>query len=195
MQEATGQGLIAFWPWAAKKGLVKEATAGARRSAVSEVLDALGEKPESVDIRKLDVEDALRRFENLKSPKYTPGSLATYKSRFRKAVDDYLAYVDNPSGWRPGIKTRVGATHGSGKPSPRSVGGPSNQADSSASAAHHSPSNLSSGPRLIEYPFPVREGVVALIRLPMDLRLSEAKRLGAWLAALAMPDRGDEEVD
>jgi hypothetical protein len=193
MRDGTGQDLIRFWDWVVEKGLVKQATANARKTAVAEVLDVLGQDT-SLDIRQMDIEDALRRFENLKSAKYAPRSLSTYKSRFRKAVAEYLAYLDNPSGWRPDIKPR--ALRGKKTAVPTSSGtrvrGRSDdnpQEPVAASAAHPG----GGGPRLIDYPFPVREGVVAVLKLPMDLRSSEARRLASFLSALAMPDQKEDE--
>ena len=182
MNEGTGEDLMRFWAWVATKGLVKEPTAAARRSAVSEVLDALGDNASSVDVRTLDVEDALRRFENLKASKYTPNSLTTYKSRFRSAVSDYLAYLEDPSGWRPGVKERQRGPMKSGAPE-RPMKTPAENEAMSTSSWH-----VLSGARLIDYPFPIRSGVVAVLKLPTDLRESEARRLGAWLSALALPD-------
>lgn len=187
MQDGTGSGLITFWDWAGEKGLVKESTASARRTAISEVLDALGDAPDQIDIRTLDVADALRRFENLKSAKYTPGSLNTYKSRFRSAVEDYLQYLGEGSDWQPGIqsRTRKKKKRATGD---KSTSPPESQPSDTETAPTHS--SWPTGPRLIEYPFPVREGVVAVLKLPSDLSASEARRLGAWLDALALPDGG-----
>ena len=61
---------------------------------------------ESVDPATLDVEDVLRRWEMLRKNNFKAGSLNAYKSRFRKAIEDYSKWYENPSGWRPEIKTR-----------------------------------------------------------------------------------------
>ena len=193
MKNGTGQDLVRFWDWVVEKGLVKRATANARKTAAVEVLDALGEGT-SVDIRQLDVEDALRRFENLKSAKYTPSSLSTYKSRFRKAVAEYLAYLDNPSGWRPGIKPRTVRGKKTAVPSGSTTGARDQSHDDSHDTMGASTAHPGGGPRLIDYPIPVREGVVAVLKLPMDLRSSEARRLASWLSALAMPDEQEDEA-
>lgn len=186
MKNGTGADLIRFWEWVAEKGLVKQSTAGARRTAVTEVLDSLGDDPAEVDIQTLDVDDALRRFENLKSAKYTPGSLKTYKSRFTHAVDEYLTYLDDPSSWRPDIQTRKTRSQKKAEqPKKIEASGKTSPSESEGSAVQPS---WPGGSRLIEYPFPVREGVVAVLRLPTDLTAGEARRLGAWLQALALPD-------
>lgn len=185
IQDGTGSGLVSFWDWVGEKGIVKESTAGARRTAITEVLDALADDPDQIDVRTLDVSDALRRFENLKSAKYTPGSLNTYKSRFRSAVEEYLQYLDEGSDWQPGIQARTRK-----KKKKAAADNTTSRPESQPSSAEtpHAHSSWPSEPRLIEYPFPVREGVVAVLKLPSDLTASEARRLGAWLDALALPD-------
>ena len=39
---------------------------------------------------------------------------------------------------------------------------------------------------LIEYPYPLRSDLVVKILLPRDLRMIEAKRLGSYIATLAV---------
>ena len=41
---------------------------------------------------------------------------------------------------------------------------------------------------MIQYPFPIREGVVASLTLPTNLRKTEAKRLAAFLESLAVEE-------
>ena len=38
---------------------------------------------------------------------------------------------------------------------------------------------------LVEYPFPLREGRFAFLRLPADLKMADVKRLTAYLSTLA----------
>src|SRR5437899_6948204 len=76
-------------------------TASGLRAACTQVLSVLGEEADTVDIKTLDIEDTLTRFQNLKKREFTPGSLGTYKQRFRKAVTSYLDYLNDPGGWKP----------------------------------------------------------------------------------------------
>lgn len=39
---------------------------------------------------------------------------------------------------------------------------------------------------LVEYPFPLREGRLAYLRLPMDLKMAEVRRLVSYLNTLAV---------
>lgn len=54
------------------------------------------------------------------------------------------------------------------------------------------PPTSSDGPPMITYPFPLRPGVRGSVTLPEDLSPQEARRLGAFVAAIAM---GDEVSD
>lgn len=49
-------------------------------------------------------------------------------------------------------------------------------------------------PERITYPFPLRPGVVAELRLPSDLTLAEAKRLSGFLASLALAARPGKRI-
>jgi len=39
---------------------------------------------------------------------------------------------------------------------------------------------------MVEYPYPIREGQIARLILPRDLKTSEVKRLNAFMATLAV---------
>ena len=172
----TGQGLVEFLTYVTDKGLLNKNTAGALRAAARELLSVENKDLASIDVRKLDVDQLAHRFANLRAQKFAPQSLETYQSRFRKAVDMYLRYLDNPAGWRPEIRTRAA-------PSPERTGGRSNGGVPTAATL---PPPASSG--MIQYPFPIREGVVASLTLPTNLRKTEAKRLAAFLESLAVEE-------
>lgn len=185
MQDGTISGLLAFWSeYVPSKGLVKTATAQARSSAVSSVLEVLGEDG-GTDLKSLDVEGALTRFENLSGNKFTPQTLTAYKSRFRSAVKDYLAFVENPSGWKPGLKSR--SSRGKTPESPARNGGVKPPRDAPDTPAATQSAHGSTA-RLIDHTFPIRRDVFAALKLPMDLTRLEAERLASFIAALVMPE-------
>jgi hypothetical protein len=39
---------------------------------------------------------------------------------------------------------------------------------------------------LVEYPFPIRDGQTATLRLPRDIKSAEVKRISAFMATLAV---------
>ncbi|MGH3301227.1 MAG: hypothetical protein ACRDOK_05950 [Streptosporangiaceae bacterium] len=46
----------------------------------------------------------------------------------------------------------------------------------------------------MQYPFPLRTGVMAYFSLPRDLGRTEAQRIAAFVASLAMDPAGSAEV-
>jgi hypothetical protein len=172
----TGQGLVDFLTYVQDKGLLNKNTAGALRAAARELLSIEHEDIAKIDIRELDVEQLAQRFANLRAGKFAPQSLETYQSRFRKSVSMYLRFLDNPAGWRPDVRTRPPAA-------PDRTRGRSNGAPPGPTL----PPPASSG--MIQYPFPIREGVIASLTLPTDLRRAEARRLASFLESLAVDDQ------
>lgn len=171
--ETTGKAFIEHWSWAAGKGLMNANTAHGTRAACRQVLGVVDDW-ENADIKRLDVEQTLTKFQNLKKKEFKPQVLETYKRRFKHAVTQYLDYLENPSSWKPGQERKVRQRSNDGrKPAPR--------AHDEAVAGEELPSA-----RMVEYPFPLREGQNARLVLPRDLKASELKRLSAFMAALVV---------
>ncbi len=184
MMDTTGKACIDFWKWAPTKGLVNANTATANRVACSQVLSVL-ENWETLDVAALDMEDVFTRFVNLKGKNFTPESLTTYKSRFARAVSNFLDYAKNPAAWKPKAQSpsqsqpqprraKPVATNGTPTPTASPVPDPSLAATSRAG--------------LVDYPFPLREGRFAYLKLPADLTAADVKRLTAYLNTLALDD-------
>jgi len=173
--EATGRGLVEFWNHAAEKGLMNSNTAGSLRAACKEVLSAVdGEAWPDTNIRGIDTADYAQRFERLRMSKFKPDSLTVYKSRFKNGVEMYLDYLENPSGWRyRAARPSAGRLK---QPDAQSV-----KASLGSSGVDASPSELT-----LEYPYPLRTGLVIRLRLPKDLTRTEAKRLSTFLESLAV---------
>jgi hypothetical protein len=188
--DGSGQDFLDHWDWAAKKGLLNRNTAHAIRAAVSRILRIEGPNWPEIDVRSIDEEGLLDRFENLEKKQFSPGSLATYRSRFRKGRQLYLSYLEDPKNYRPQSRERVAAAQPGGesvrRQRPRSRG---------ESVADKTPSQHGD---LVRYPFPVRAGVMAELFLPADLRRDEADRLAKFLQSLsleqylALPGRSEE---
>jgi hypothetical protein len=182
--DTTGKACVEFWSWAPKKGLVNSHTATALRVAVSQVL-GVRENWETLDVTALDTDDLFTRFINLKGKNFTPDSLSSYKSRFNKAISTFLEYSKDPAGWKPRASTTTRrektATHGNGRVAPTVT--PVVDATPPPMS-----SSATSRPGLVEYPFPLREGRFANLRLPADLTAADVKRLTAFLNTLALED-------
>ena len=113
MQERHGQfsrdAMNKFLDLAGERGLFKKATAQARKIASNIVLGILDEN-ESADLSKINLENVIQRHRNLATGKIIPKTLATYESRTRIAVRDFLEYVKNPSSWKPTTQQRASRT-------------------------------------------------------------------------------------
>jgi hypothetical protein len=175
--DTSGKALVEHWKWAAEPGLMNANTAATLRAACSQVLGVL-ENWETTDVRALDIEDVCVRFQNKRNRDFKPDSLGAYKRRFSQAVRQFLDYANDPSSWRPNVQERA----------------PRREKKSDADVADEvrgpiarasTPSSTTAG-GLVEYPFPLREGRFAFLRLPVDLKMVEVRRLTAYLTTIAI---------
>jgi len=155
-------------------------TAAGVRAACGQVLGVL-ENWEDTDIAKLDVEELLARFQNLRKQRYTPQVLETYKRRFRKAVSSYLEYLDDPGSWRPTSQERS-VTPDRGR-----------RTGTAAASTSVAGAVAPTGAGEVEYPFPLRPGVMARLVLPTDLTSEEVIRIQNFVAMLVVGTRKAEE--
>jgi hypothetical protein len=180
--DTTGGALLQFYDWAGRKGVLPANTARMLKLAVSRVLENV-DGWESLDVRGIDQEGTLRRFRNLRAHDFKPESLQTYEHRFRQAIRLFLEHSADPSGWRYLGRPRRLA------PSPKTdeVSNSENELSTEETVA---PRQTAMG--LVEYPFPLREGRLAFLRLPVDLRMSEVRRLTAYMSTLAIDSDAED---
>src|SRR5438046_2456882 len=104
--DGTARDFVDHWDWAASKGLLNRNTANALKAAAKRVLLIEGDAWEFINVRSLEVDSLLDRFENLEKKAFTPESLATYRSRFKRAHSLYLSYLADPRNYRPQVRER-----------------------------------------------------------------------------------------
>jgi site-specific recombinase XerC len=104
--ERSREKLLEFLDYMADKGLMAKATISARKAATGKVLGILS-GTEADDVTVLDLNDVMKRFQNLEGKGYTPTSLTTYLSRTKSAVDDFKSYLENPLAFRPSVQVRA----------------------------------------------------------------------------------------
>lgn len=172
--DTTGKSLVEHWDWASSKGLMNKNTAAALRAASAQVLGVLDDW-ENVDITTLDPNDVVTRFKHLRAKKFAPQSLEKYEQRFKQALTSYLAYVRDPGAWRPNVRRQKSA-----KKATDAATGESQQRNESPSRVEPPRTGL------VDYPFPLRDGHTVRLMLPRDLKLSEVKRLTAFMNTLAV---------
>ena len=185
--DSSGKALIEHWGWVAEKGLMNKNYALSLRNACTKVLGYLDDW-EDVDILTLDVEDTLAKFQNLAAKGLTPNSLRAYQRRFRLAVNFYREYLKSPSTWKPPIDATKSRSARS-QNSQRKLRGISQKVEENRAL----PTNLAASSGLVDYPFPLREDTVISLRLPKDLRLSEVKRITAFMKLLTVDYSVEDE--
>ncbi len=172
--------LLEFLDYLSQKGLMNKTTAQSRKAAANAVLGVLSEE-EASDVSRIDLDDAMNRFHNLEGSKFTPGSLNTYKSRTRSAIDDFLRYLENPLTFR--AKTPTGS-----RPQRSKISSPQpaiNNANLHVSAEVSKPPRAPVGQDSI-LPIPLRADLTIYIQgLPFDLSAKEAKKIANIVSAMA----------
>lgn len=176
------QGLQAFFEYAEKTGALPRNTVMSRRTATQKLLSVL-HGDEGTDLRNVDVDEVAARFANRHKADYSAESLRVYQSRARSAINDFIAWVDNPTSFKP-ARRRGGGQAKSAQTTETPAKGSSGN-DSAQSRAEEQ-SNSKTGRDTFNIPIPVRDGVmVEVIGLPRDLRPDEAQKISAVVAAYA----------
>lgn len=177
----TAEGLLAFLDYLTDKGYATSAAVNPLRSAVRQILTAVeGSDYANVDVRSLDVEGCLDRFENIARGEYKAESLQSYGSRFRRALALYEIFLTE--GRPPSLRTsrRSRTDSGSGE----------NVTPAGRRRPQLMPSAPATAPDFMDYPFPLRAGGVAHLRLPKTLERDDAERLAVFIRALVFEPQG-----
>ncbi|RWN21556.1 MAG: hypothetical protein EOR94_09375 [Mesorhizobium sp.] len=169
------EALLEFLDYLARKGLLNKTTANSRKAAAGKVL-ALLDDAEAADLANVDIDHLMHRFSNIAGSDYTPGSLNTYKSRIKSAVDDFLNYQENP------MTFKVGGAAGMRKGGDRQKAGPA-----SADKPAIRPTVASAPPTSVSVlPIPIRRDLIVQIQgLPFDLTTAEANKIANVIRAMA----------
>lgn len=172
MERRSRQDFLAFLDWMSDKGLMAKATAAARKAAASRVLGILSDA-EAEDVTALNLDDVMRRFTNLEGRGFTPGSLTTYQSRLRSALDDFKVYLDNPLNFRPGVQ-------------PRERRKPETRKETSSTASPELRASVAATPPPNALMIPIRPDATIIVQgLPYDLTDAEAAKIAAIIRAMA----------
>lgn len=175
----SAENLERFLVMAGEKGLMNKNTASSIRNTTSKVLAVL-EDHERIDMRSIDRDRVFHRFQNLHGMKYSPESLATYRSRFATALDEFIGYTKDPSAYKhQGRNSSVAK-----KRVLRVVRPP---AKASAPQLPSEVTAVTSTPVLPEalmIPIPIRDGqLLRIFGVPPDLTEEEAKKICAVVQA------------
>lgn len=174
------EALFEFLDYLANKGLMAKATVSARKASAGKVLGVLGDD-EAEDVLSIDLDEVMHRFQNLEGKKYTPGSLNTYQSRTKSALDDFASYLRNPMGFRPSVQNRDRKPKSEAKQV-----GKNEEIKRNAEGTHTQRSTMPPSASIL--PIPIRADVTVHIQgLPFDLTESEANKIANVIRAMAVP--------
>jgi hypothetical protein len=179
-QQRSREALVSFLDYLGKKGLMAPATASARKAAVNTVLGILDES-EAADVSTLDLDGVMDRFSNLQGKSFTPGSMKTYKSRVRAAIDDFVAYIENPMAFKPKLKPRV-ANGGVTKKSSTAI----QTTQPGIVESDNVRPTVTAFTTVSILPIPIRADLTIQVQgLPFDLTSAEANKIANVILAMA----------
>lgn len=173
--DKTPLGLFEFCDYMVEKGY---ATGGAMepwKTAAKKILSAVDpEGYEQMDLSTADLDDIQSRFETLTLSEYKRESQTTYGKRLRNAVTAYLSFVETGKPPQLGRPRQASSPKVDTKNNVRSIGTP----------------NAASGnpviPALVKFPFPMTDGILAELNLPMCISKQDAERLATFVRTLAI---------
>jgi hypothetical protein len=184
--EPNGKDLIGFFDYAADKGLMGRDWAATLKSACKSVLSTVEPDAwETLDISDLDIDALILRFERLKMANLKPDSLNVYGKRIRNGVAAYLEFLRSPSTWQYKSARSDQPARSAAKKAQR----PKKQEATGPSSTVLSLSAAGAPQGLIQYPYPLRPGVILTISLPADLTQKEAGRLSTFVHSLAVDEQ------
>lgn len=196
-------GLIAYLENLSAKGKVKTSAITPLKSATKAVFSTVvGEHWQEIDVRSIDIDDYINRFKNLTIGKYDSNSYNAYRARVSRVINWYNNFLQDP-GWYPTVKDRPrdakkNKTVSQSASMTHSVNDISKNETAStvyhaAEQAHISePQHVST--RLISFPFPMSNGVIATLYLPQSISPNDANRLQDFIKALVIDDGQSHET-
>lgn len=99
--------LLTFLEMASEKGLMQPSTANARQVAVSRLLTDLTEGEEA-DVRTIDINLAAQKLANRSGGDISAETLMAYRRRAGIAIDEFVAWMEDPEGYQSGDTDRRG---------------------------------------------------------------------------------------
>ncbi len=170
-QSHTIESLLQFLKQAGMEGLINPAVARARRNAIAQLSGELTPE-ESGDVARIDVDDLASRFHKLEGSSIRMETLDLYAERFRMALTDYLAWLEDPTGFvSVGGEKKRAVTRGS-------LSREQEVAERITLEATDNPSNI--------IPIALRpELSVYVANLPLDLTAVEAEKIARVIRAFA----------
>jgi hypothetical protein len=156
-------------------GRYNPATARNLAAACTHIEPVLEANNDTVSYVFDNLDDILARYGNL-NRHVGQASIATYRARIRRAIADFIGHRTDPQ-WRPASRLKRQSPAGSGPAAP-----------SGQPPAREQASSAPENPGALRHRLPLRPDFDVEIVLPRDLGAKEARRVLAWISALALQD-------
>jgi hypothetical protein len=145
-----------------------------------------GENWEDTTVKSIDLNDYMDRFANLTMGKYSSGSLTAYKSRVNKVINWYTQFLDKP-GWTPDVQRRNRSPKNDIHANPKVISEQLSVVPIHAQVpSPQSMPEIAKAPGRILYPYPLTDGQLIHISLPVKLSKDDAKRIGIFIESIAI---------
>lgn len=195
MGDGKAKNVIEYLDNLIEKGKASKGAISPLKIAFTKVLQVIdGDNWEQTEVKSIDVEDYMSRFANLTMGKYSSDSLTVYKSRVNKAVGWYIQFLDKP-GWTPDVQRRDRSPKTTVKKSSQTIKVEQPTQPTSAPSASHTPSmaSIANTANRILYPYPLLDGQLVHISLPVRLLKEDARRIGAFVESIAITETEKEK--
>jgi hypothetical protein len=197
MGDGKASNLIDYLDNLIDKGKATKGAIDPIRVAFRRVLQVVeGDNWENIEVKDIDIKDYMARFSNLTMGKYSPDSLTTYKSRITRGINWYIKFLQIP-GWTPDLQKRNPPTRiqppQSKKNSHTSHPTKTSIQVQNSNSTQAMPS-VANDPSRILYPYPLSDGQLVHISLPVRLSKIDAKRIAAFVESIAVDEPVKNEV-
>lgn len=172
--------LFRFLDTVVTKGLMNTNTAGGLKAACSRILDDVDNNE---DVRKIDVNTAVIRYNNRNPGVLAPNSLAEYQRRVARSISDFIRWVEDPTAYKP--LNRASTSIKKRKPDAGIEKNSIAYDKNALPTTNHGPIPTMASSLGLPLSFPLRPDFLAQVVIPRDLTVEEAKRLGAFVLTLA----------
>lgn len=182
------QALLDFIDVSIEKGRMNKNTGGGIRAACRKILEQVAP---DVDVRTVDVTAEVVQYNNRHPGELSADSLRVYESRVRSVIDSFVQSRTDPTGYKlpgqtNGAKSPRASKRGGEKAAKSAVKDAAESPEMTAPpATTHMHTRAAATDTSLALPFPLRPTFLAQVVVPRDLTKDEAKRLAAFLDALA----------